>query len=65
MKDWLKPNNDKIKAVLDYPLPKTATEIKSFLGLIGYYRRFIKDFAKVTQPLTACLKKRNKIVINK
>lgn len=63
-KDGLKPNDDKIKAVLNYPLPKTVTEIKSFLGLIGYYRRFIKDFAKVTQPLTSCLKKRNKIIIN-
>lgn len=63
-KDGLKPNNDKIDAVLKYPLPKTTTEIKSFLGLVGYYRRFIKDFAKITQPLTACLKKRNGIVIN-
>lgn len=60
----LKPNDDKIKAVLNYPLPKTVTEIKSFLGLVGYYRRFIKDFAKITKPLTNCLKKRNKIVID-
>lgn len=60
----LKPNDDKIKAILDYPLPKTVTEIKSFLGLIGYYRRFIKDFAKITKPLTNCLKKRNSIVID-
>lgn len=60
----LKPNDDKIKAVLNYPLPKTVTEIKSFLGLIGYYRRFIKDFAKITKPLTNCLKKRNKIIID-
>lgn len=40
------------------------TEIKSFLGLIGYYRRFIKDFAKITKPLTNCLKKCNKIIID-
>lgn len=60
----LKPNDDKIKTVLDYPIPKTTTEIKSFLGLVGYYRKFIKDFAKVTQPLTKCLKKRNKIIID-
>lgn len=63
-KDGLKPNDDKINAVLKYPLPKTTTEIKSFLGLVGYYRRFIKDFAKITQPMTSCLKKRNGIVIN-
>lgn len=63
-RDGLKPNDDKIQAVLDFPLPKTTTEIKSFLGLVGYYRRFIQDFSKVTQPLTACLKKRNKIIID-
>lgn len=61
----LKPNNDKIEAVLKFPLPKTTTEIKSFLGLVGYYRRFIPDFAKVTKPLTSCLKKRNKIIADK
>lgn len=62
-KDGLKPNDDKIKAVLDFPIPKTPTEIKSFLGLVGYYRKFIKDFSKITQPLTSCLKKRNKVEI--
>ncbi|KAG7297303.1 hypothetical protein JYU34_019262 [Plutella xylostella] len=60
----LQPNDDKIQAVLNYPIPKTTTEIKSFLGLIGYYRRFIKNFAQITKPLTNCLKKRNKIVID-
>lgn len=63
-KDGLKPNNDKIDVVLNFPLPKTTTEIKSFLGLVGYYRRFIKDFAAITKPLTSCLKKRNKIIID-
>lgn len=62
--DGLKPNDDKIKAVLNYPIPKTTRQIKSFLGLVGYYRKFIKDFAKVTQPLTSCLKKRNRIIID-
>lgn len=63
-KDGLKPNDDKINAVLNFPLPKTTTDIKSFLGLVGYYRRFIPDFARITQPLTSCLKKRNKIIID-
>lgn len=63
-KEGLKPNDDKIKAVLKYPIPRTPTEIKSFLGLIGYYRKFIKDFAKITKPLTSCLKKGKKIVID-
>lgn len=64
-KDGLKPNDDKIKAVLQFPLPKTPTEIKSFLGLVGYYRKFIKDFSKITQPLKNCLKKKNKVTITK
>lgn len=63
-KDGLRPNDDKIKSVLDFPLPRTPTEIKSFLGLVGYYRKFIRDFSKITQPLTACLKKKNKVVIS-
>lgn len=62
-KDGLKPNDDKIKVVLDYPIPQTQTEIKRFLGFIGYYRRFIKDFSRITQPLTACLKKGKKVEI--
>lgn len=56
----LKPNENKISAVKQYPLPKTQKEIKSFLGLVGYYRKFIQDFAKLTKPLTKCLKKGNK-----
>lgn len=62
--EGLKPNNDKIHAILNYPIPRTLTEIRSFLGLIGYYRRFIKDFAKITNPLSSCLKKNKKIIID-
>lgn len=62
--DGVKPNPDKIKAIENYPLPKTATEIKRFLGLIGYYRKFIPDFARLTKPLTQCLKKGSKITLD-
>lgn len=57
----VKPNPDKISAILKYPIPKTTKQIKGFLGLLGYYRRFIPDFARITKPLTACLKKGAKI----
>lgn len=63
-KDGLKPNDDKIKVVMDYPIPQTQTEIKRFLGFIGYYRRFVKDFSKICQPLTACLKKGKRVIID-
>lgn len=61
--EGIKPNPDKIETIKKYPLPKTQKEIKAFLGLIGYYRRFIKDFARITQPFTKCLKKNSKIDI--
>ena len=60
--DGIKPNPDKIAAIKSYPLPTTTKEIKSFLGLLGYYRRFIKNFAHITKPLTDCLKKHAKII---
>lgn len=45
-------DQEKIKAIADWPRPRNATEIKSFLGLAGYYRRFVKGFASMAQPLT-------------
>ncbi|EFA12120.1 Retrovirus-related Pol polyprotein from transposon 17.6-like Protein [Tribolium castaneum] len=62
--EGVKPNPEKIKAVMKYPIPRTQKEIKSFLGLLGYYRRFIPNFALLTKPLTKCLKKNSKIEHN-
>ena len=62
--DGVKPNPDKISAIERYPIPKTPKEIKQFLGLVGYYRKFIPGFAKITKPLTQCLKKGRKIVLD-
>lgn len=63
-KDGIKPNPDKISAIKKYPIPKTTKEIKQFLGLLGYYRKFIPDFARITKPLTQCLKKGKKITLD-
>lgn len=60
----VKPNPDKIRAIKNYPIPKTTKEIKGFLGLLGYYRKFIRDFAKITKPITKCLKKGAQIIHN-
>lgn len=57
----IKPNEDKIKSIQYFPLPKSPKEIKSFLGLCGYYRKFIPKFAQIAKPITNCIKKGNKI----
>lgn len=57
----LRPDPDKVSAIQRIKLPTDQKQIKSFLGLIGYYRRFIPNFAKITKPMTECLKKGHKI----
>ena len=42
---------DKIKAVTEWPRPTTVTEVRSFLGFVSYYRRFITNFSKVAKPI--------------
>jgi len=52
-----KPDEKRVKAVRDYPKPRTTREFKGFLGLTGCYRRFIPNFSKIAKPLTELLKK--------
>ena len=49
--EGLQPDPAKIEKVLNWPQPKTPEEVRKFLGFIGYYRKFIKDFAKIARPL--------------
>ncbi|WVZ64118.1 hypothetical protein U9M48_013685 [Paspalum notatum var. saurae] len=50
----------KVEDVLNWKQPQTVTEIWSFLGLAGYYRRFIKDFSRISKPMTALTQKNTK-----
>jgi hypothetical protein len=50
-------DREKIQAVLDWPPPKNIKQLRGFLGLTGYYRRFIQSYAKLASPLTDLLKK--------
>ena len=48
---------DKVKIVKEYPPPTKVSEVRSFLGFVGYYRKYIKDFCKIAEPLTNLTRK--------
>lgn len=52
----LKADPQKIQPILDYPIPKSVRDVRRFLGLSGWYRRFIRDYSEITAPLTDLLK---------
>ena len=63
------PSRDNLKAIAKYPKPTAYTAIKGFIGLMGHYRCFIKDFAKITDPLheyarADTAKKKARVVLN-
>nr|GFC96474.1 putative reverse transcriptase domain-containing protein [Tanacetum cinerariifolium] len=54
----------KVEAITKCPRPKTVTEVRSFLGLAGYYRRFVEGFSCLALPLTKLMRKGEKFVWN-
>uniref|UniRef100_A0AB38Z1K8 RNA-directed DNA polymerase n=1 Tax=Biju errantivirus TaxID=3078397 RepID=A0AB38Z1K8_9VIRU len=61
----IQPNGKKIETIAKYPCPKNLKELRSFLGMMSYYRRFIKDFAKIAKPLTNILRNQDNAGSNK
>ena len=53
----VRPNPEKLKAVEEYPVPITKRQVRGFLGLTGYYRKFIEGYARLAAPLTDLIKK--------
>ena len=48
---------EKVDGVLSWPKPKNVKDVRKFLGLANYYRRFIKDFARVARPMNVLMRK--------
>jgi len=51
---------EKVEGVLNWPVPRNIKEVQKFLGLANYYRRFIKDFARIAAPLHVLVRKEQK-----
>lgn len=49
--DKVQPSSDKVKAIVDIAPPKTLAQANKFIGKVGYYRKFIRDFAKIAAPI--------------
>jgi hypothetical protein len=61
-KEGISVDPSKVQEVMDWKPPKSVHQIRSFLGLVGYYRRFIPDFSRIAKPMTKLLKKGVKFV---
>jgi hypothetical protein len=51
-------DQNKVQAIVDWLLPTTVRTVRTFLGLAGYYRRFIRDYGAISHPLTKLLRKK-------
>ena len=60
----LEVDKAKIEVIQNLPLPSTVRDLRSILGHVGFYRRFIQDFAKVSKPLTTLLCKDKDFIID-
>jgi len=55
--DGIQPQPDKLVAIRDWPTPHCLRDVRAFYGLASYYRKFVKDFAKIAEPLSRMTKK--------
>lgn len=53
----IRPDFEKIQPIVEYPIPKSVRDVRRLLGMVGWYRRFIRDFSTITAPISELLKK--------
>ena len=59
-RDGVRMMEDKVQAVAEWPVPKNVRDVRAFLGTAGYYRKFIKDFSRISAPITELTKEKVK-----
>ena len=64
-KDGIKTEDSKIEKVKNFPIPKNTTQLRGYLGLVGYYRKFIQGFSTISKPLSTLLKKKQEYIWGK
>ena len=62
-REGVRPDEGKVRAIREMPIPKNVREIRTFLGMVNYYRRFTRDLSELVEPLTKLLKKNVKFLI--
>ena len=61
-KEGISVNPNKIKDFIDWPVPKDVIDVRSFMGITGYYRKFIEGFSRIASPVTSLQKKGKKFI---
>jgi len=60
----IEPLPDKLQAIKNWPIPHCLKEVRAFYGTASYYRRFVRNFAKIAEPLSALTKKINALPLD-
>ena len=57
LEEWIVVDPEKVEAIREWSTPRNVVEVRYFMGLAGYYRRFIARFSKISHPITSLKRK--------